>query len=157
MDKKQDITELEKRYPRLRVAQVILLVLSIISALGPATAVAISEASTFKSAEEGWSLAGYAVVIIGIGVLCVCGGLLSKYRDKLPWTLTATAAAWVMTFALGALRSIIDNAFWISFALAIGCSAAIIMASISDLCGATADGIEDEYKKLKKSREEDKQ
>lgn len=154
---KKELSKLEKRYPRLRLAQVIFLVLSIISALGPAIVVAVSEASTFKRADEGWSLAGYAVVIIGIGVLCVCGGLLAKYRDKLPWALRATVVAWVMVFALHALRSIIDEAFWISLALAIGCSAAIILASISDWYGAIADGIEDEYKKFKRCREEDKQ
>lgn len=145
MDEKKELSALEKRYKRLRWAQWILFFLSIIVAALPAVIVARLVALRFESAKEGWSLAGFAVIILGIGALMIFRGLVRKLTDKIPWALGAAIGGWIMTVAFVSLRNIIDDALYISMALAIGCTVAVIMSSVSDLCKALADGIEDEY------------
>ena len=137
---------LDKKYTRLRVIQLITFIISIVTAIAPAVLVAVKVASTLKSAEEGWGLAGYAVVVIAIGVLLIVGGIMGRYRSKLPWALTSTIGSWVMVCLLEAIQRIISNTLLITWALALGCSCALILSSISDLCKALADGIEKEAK-----------
>ena len=144
-EEKKELSELEKRYKRLRWAQWILFALSIVVAILPGVVVAFKVASRFKAAKSGWSLAGFAVIVLGIGALFIMRGLLRKFQAQLPWALSATVGTWVLTFLLLSLQNIVEDAFYISLALAIGCSAALIMGSIGDLCKAQADSIQQEY------------
>ncbi len=150
MSEKRELTEFEKletRYKRLRWAQWILFISSILSAIVPAVTVALRVALTIKDSGRQISLAGFAVVILAIGALLMTWGLIAKYKDKLPWALLATVGAWIMTLLLWSLQKIIEDALFISLALAIGCTAALIMSSVSDFCKVQADGIEEEYRK----------
>lgn len=144
-DEKRELSELEKRYKRLRWSQWILLVLSVIVSILPAVVVALKVAARFESAESGWRLAGFAIVVLGVGALFIMRGLLRKFQDKLPWALSATVGSWILALLLLSLQNIVEDAFFISLALAIGCSVALIMGSISDLCKVQADSIQEEY------------
>lgn len=144
-EEKREPSKLEKRYKRLRWAQYILFWLSIATAVLPAAIVAYKVGRTFKRAEEGWSLTGFAVIIIGIGAVLIVGGLLNRFHDKIPWAFKAAIGSGILTLLLWSLQSIVEEAFYISIALAIGCTVALIMGSISDLCDAQADSIEQEY------------
>lgn len=145
MSKKKELTDLEKKYKRLRWTQWILFILSIITAITPAVIVAVRVAPRFESTESRWGLAGFAVVIISIGAILMLWGLIMKYRDKLPWLLLPTVISWLLFLLIWSIRKIADDAFFIALALAIGCSVAIIMSMISDFYKASADGIQQEY------------
>ena len=144
---KRELTRLEKRYKGLRWAQHILFWLSIISATAPVTITAFKVGIIYKAgnSEGRVALAGYAVFVIAVGVLLMAKGLREKFRDKLPWATTATIGAWVLTGFINAIRTIVDDTFYISLALAIGCTVAAVLSSISDLCKTQADALEDEY------------
>lgn len=144
-ENRRELSRLEKRYKRLRWTQTILGWLSVIVAIAPVTWVTFKVGVEYKEAEQSWSLAGFAIIIIAIGVILMTSGLIFKYREKLPWALLATVGSWIMTALLWSLQKIIGDALYISLALAIGCSAALILGSISDLCKVQADGIEQEY------------
>ena len=145
MSEKRELTDLEKRYKRLRWAQWILFVCSIISAILPAVIVAFRVAPKLANAESRVGLAGFAVVILVIGAILMTWGLIMKYRDKLPWALLAAVGSWILYFLILSIQKIAEDAMFISLALAIGCSVALIAGSISDFCKAQADGIEQEY------------
>ena len=145
MSEKRELTNLEKRYKRLRWAQWILFVCSIISAILPAVIVAFRVAPRLANVESRVGLAGFAVVIIAIGAALMARGLIVKYRDKLPWALLATVGSWIMFLLIWSIQKIAEDAMFISLALAIGCSVALIMGAVSDFCKAGADGIEQEY------------
>lgn len=145
MSNRKELTDLEKKYKRLRWTQWILFILSIITAITPAVIVAVRVAPRFESTESRWGLAGFAVVIISIGAILMLWGLIMKYRDKLPWLLLPTVISWLLFLLIWSIRKIADDAFFIALALAIGCSVAIIMSMISDFCKASADGIQQEY------------
>ena len=145
---KRELTKLEKRYKSLRWAQYILFALSIIAATVPATIAVVKTGLVYTVSEnEGgkWSLTVYAVFVIAVGVLLMAKGLISKYKDKLPWATSAVIGTWIMTGFISAIRAIVEDALVISFALAIGCSVAAVMSGISDLCKVQADAIRDEY------------
>lgn len=144
-ENRRELSKLEKRYKRLRWTQVILAWLSGGFAILPALAVMLKVGLRYKAAEQSWSLAGFAVIVFGIGVAFMLRGLIVKYGSKLPWSLGATIGSWIMTALLWSLQKIIEDALYISLALAIGCSVALILGSISDLCKAQADGLEQEY------------
>lgn len=154
MDEKKELSALEKRYQRLRWAQWILFALSIITATCPGAAVAIKVGLRYKSAENGWSLAGFCIVVLGIAIAFMIRGLFRKFSDKISWVLGATVASWVLVLLLWSLQAIIEDALLISWALGIGCSVALIISSISDLCKVQADGIEEEYKRRQNNRRE---
>lgn len=145
VSEKRELTDLEKRYKRLRWAQWILFVCSIISAILPAVIVAFRVAPRFKSTESRWGLAGFAVVILVVGAVLMTWGLISKYKDKLPWALIATVGAWILYLLIWSIQKIAEDALFITLALAIGCSVALVMGAVSDSCKAQADGIEQEY------------
>lgn len=151
-EKKDELTELEKKYQRLRWAQWIIFAVSVVTAILPAVVVAIKVGLKFKSSESGWSLAGFAVVVLGIGAAFILRGLLRKFSDEIPWALGAMVASWVLVLLLWSLQAIIEDALLISWALAIGCSVALVLGSISDLCKALADGIQEEYRRRQDSR-----
>lgn len=142
---KRELTDLEKRYERLRWGQWILFACSIISAILPAVISAFRVAPKLQNTESKVGLAGFAVVILVIGAILMTWGLIAKYRDKLPWALTATVGSWILYFLIWSIQKIAEDAMFISLALAIGCSVALITGAISDFCKASADGIEQEY------------
>lgn len=146
-EKERELAELEKKYKRARWAQWILFALSVISALGPAIVVTIKVGMRYKSAESGWSLAGFSIVILGIGVAFILRGLLRKFAEKIPWTTGAMIGSWILVLLLWSLKAIIQDALYIALALAIGSSVAIILATISDFYEVHADGLEAEYKR----------
>jgi hypothetical protein len=145
VSEKRELTDLEKRYKRLRWAQWILFVCSIISAILPAVIVAFRVAPRLANVESRVGIAGFAVVILVIGVVLMARGLIVKYREKLPWALLATVGAWILFLLIWSVQKIAEDAMFISLALAIGCSVALIMGAVSDSCKASADGIEQEY------------
>lgn len=144
---KRELTRLEKRYKRLRWAQHILFWLSIIAAVAPVTITALEVGLIYKTdgSGEGFALAGYAIFVIAIGALLMVKGLRDKFRDKLPWSTTAAIGAWIMTGFIGAIRTIVNDTYFISLALAIGCTVAAITSTISDYCKSQADILQDEY------------
>lgn len=147
MSEKRELTDLEKRYKRLRWAQWILFITSIISAITPAGVVAFRVAPKIQSNENRAGLAGFAVVILAVGAILMTWGLISKYKDKLPWALLATVGAWILFLLIWSIQKIAEDAMFISLALAIGCSVALITSSVSDFCKASANGIEQEYRR----------
>jgi len=145
---KRELTRLEKRYKGLRWAQHILFWLSVLCAVVPATVAVFNTGLVYTVAEnEGgkWSLAGYAVFVIAVGVILMAKGLISKFKDKLPWATAAVVGTWIMTGFIAAIRAIVEDALIISLALAIGCTVAAVLSAISDLCRAQADVMRDEY------------
>ena len=145
---KRELTKLEKRYKSLRWSQYILFFLSIIVAVVPATVAVFKTGLVYSVSEnEGgkWSLAGYAVFVVSIGVILMAKGLMSKFKDKLPWATSAVIGTWIMTGFISAIRAIVEDALFISLALAIGCSVAAVLSGISDLCKTQADVMRDEY------------
>lgn len=145
---KRELTKLEKRYKSLRWSQYILFVLSIAVAVVPATVAVVKTGLVYTVSEnEGgkWSLTVYAIFVIAVGVLLMAKGLVSKYRDKLPWATSAVIGTWIMTGFISAIHSIVEDALVISLALAIGCSVAAVLSGISDLCKTQADVMRDEY------------
>ena len=145
---KRELTRLEKKYKGLRWTQHILFWLSIVAAVVPATVAVLKTGIIYSVAEnEGGkrSLAGYAVFVVAVGVLLMAKGLMGKFKDKLPWATTAVVGTWIMTGFIAAIRAIVEDALFISFALAIGCTVAAVLSSISDLCRAQADALRDEY------------
>ena len=145
VSEKRELTDLEKRYERLRWAQWILFACSIISAILPAAIVAFRVAPKLQNTESKVGLAGFAVVILVLGAILMTWGLIVKYRDKLPWALLATVGSWILYLLIWSIQKIAEDAMFISLALAIGCSVALITGSISDFCKASADGLEQEY------------
>ena len=146
-EKERALTELEKRYKRYRWTQWILFAVSIIAAVAPATIVTIRVGLRYKSAESGWSLAGFSIVIFGLGLALIMRGLFRKFADKIPWAMGAVVGSWILVLLLWSLQAIIEDALNIALALAIGSSVAIIVATISDFYKAQADGLEAEYKR----------
>ena len=143
---RRKLTRLEKRYKRLRWSQHILFWLSVISAIMPCAIAVLNRGIIYKAQEEKrWALAGYAVFVIFVGVLLLAKGLREKFRDKLPWSTGAVIGAWIMTGFIAAIKAIIEDTLIISFALAVGCTAAAVLAAISDHCEAQADALRDEY------------
>ena len=143
---KRELTKLEKRYKRLRWTQHVLFWISIIAAIVPALIVTFKVGALYKvSTGIKWRLAGYAIFVVAIGFILIAKGLISKLRDKLPWAITAVVGTWIMTGFIAAIKSIIEDAFIISFALAIGCTTAAVLSAVSDLCKAQADTLRDEY------------
>lgn len=145
---KRELTRLEKRYKSLRWAQYILFVLSIASAVAPAAVAVFKTGLVYTVAEnEGgkWSLAGYAIFVISVGVVLMAKGLIGKFKDKLPWATSAVIGTWIMTGFIAAIRAIVEDALFISLTLAIGCTVAAVLSGISDLCRAQADTLRDEY------------
>lgn len=145
---KRELTRLEKRYKSLRWAQYILFFLSIMAAVAPATVAVFKTGLVYTVAENDggtWSLSFYAIFIIAVGVLLMGKGLISKYKDKLPWATSAVIGTWIMTGFISAIRAIVEDALFISLMLSIGCSVAAVLSGISDLCKAQADVLRDEY------------
>lgn len=143
---KRELTRLEKKYKGLRWAQHILFWLSIISAVAPCAVAVLKTGLVYKAqADARWALAGYAVFVIAVGVLLMAKGLMSKFSDKLPWATSAVIGTWIMTAFIAVIKSIVEDALIISLALAIGCTVAAVLSSISDLCRVQADALRDEY------------
>ncbi len=145
---KRELTKLEKRYKSLRWAQYILFFLSIIVAIVPAAIAVVKTGLVYTVSEnEGgkWSLTVYAIFVISVGVLLMAKGLMSRFKDKLPWATVAVIGTWIMTGFISAIRAIVEDALVISLALAIGCSVAAVLSGISDLCKTQADVMRDEY------------
>lgn len=145
---KRELTKLEKRYKSLRWAQYILFFLSIAVAIAPATVAVFKTGLVYTVSEnEGgkWSLTVYAIFVISVGVLLMAKGLMSKFKDKLPWATVAVIGTWIMTGFISAIRAIVEDALFISLMLAIGCSVAAVLSGISDLCKTQADVMRDEY------------
>lgn len=151
---KSELYKIEKRYKRLRWVQHILFWLSVISAVIPAFIVTLKVGLRYTESEESWSLAVFSVAIFALGLIFVLRGLLRKFAEKISWALGATVACWVMLLILWSLERIIDDALLIAWALSIGCSVALIMSSISDLCKVQADCLKEEYKEAVKKQEE---
>jgi hypothetical protein len=150
---KEELTPFEKRYKRLRWAQHVLFWISILTATVPAVVVALNTGLVFQEAsnEEGeWRLAGFAIFVLAIGALLMLKGLRDKFRDKMPWSVTAAVGSWVMTGFIYAIHKIVEDALWISLALAIGCTVASVLSAISDLCKTQADAMESEYYRRQK-------
>ena len=148
---KRELTRLEKRYRGLRWAQHILFWLSIISAVAPCAVAVLKTGLVYKAQVDArWALAGYAVFVIAVGVLLMVKGLMSKFSDKLPWATSAVIGTWIMTAFIAVIKSIVEDALIISLALAIGCTVAAVLSSISDLCRAQADALRDEYNRRSK-------
>lgn len=145
---KRELTRLEKRYKSLRWAQYILFFLSLAAAVVPATVAVFKTGLVYSVSEnEGgkWSLAVYAIFVVSVGVILMAKGLMSKFKDKLPWATTAVIGTWIMTAFISAIRAIVEDALFISLMLAIGCTVAAVLSGISDLCKAQADVMRDEY------------
>ena len=143
---KRELTRLEKKYKCLRWTQYILFGLSIISAIVPCAVAVINTGLVYKAEEGGrWALGGYAVFVIAVGAVLMIKGLRDKFRDKLPWATAAATGTWIMTGFIAVIKSIVEDAFIISFTLAISCTVAAVLSSISDLCRAQADSLKDEY------------
>lgn len=150
---KRVLTKLEKRYKSLRWAQYILFFLSLAVALVPATVAVIKTGIVYTAAENNgghWSLAGYAVFVVSVGVVLMAKGFMGKFKDKLPWATTAVVGTWIMTAFIAAIKAIVEDALFISLTLAIGCTVAAVLSSISDLCKAQADAMRDEYNRRQK-------
>lgn len=143
---KRELTRLEKRYKGLRWAQHILFWLSIISAVAPCAVAVLKTGLIYKAQEEArWALGGYAIFVIAVGAFLMLKGLRDRFRDKLPWATSAVIGTWIMTGFIAAIKAIVEDALIISLVLAIGCTAAAVLSSISDLCKAQADALRDEY------------
>jgi hypothetical protein len=145
---KRELSAFEKRYKGLRWAQHILFWVSLLCALVPAVVVACATGLVFEEAhnEDGkWHLAGFAIFVLAVGALLMLKGLRDKFKDKMPWAVTAAVGSWVMTGFIFAIYKIVEDALFISLALAIGCTVAVVLSSISDFCKAQADGMEQEY------------
>lgn len=145
---KRELTRLEKKYKGLRWAQHILFWLSIISAVVPCAVAVLKTGLIYSVAEDEsgkWSLAGYAVFVVAVGVILMAKGLMSKFKDKLPWATSAVIGTWIMTAFIAAIKAIVEDALIISLTLAIGCTVAAVLSSISDLCKVQADSLRDEY------------
>ena len=150
---KEELTPFEKRYKRLRWAQHVLFWISILTAIVPAVVVALNTGLIFHEArnEDGkWRLAGFAIFIVAIGVLLMLKGLRDKLKDKMPWSVTAAVGSWIMTGFIFVVYKIIEDALWLSLALAIGCTVASVLSAISDLCKTQADAMESEYYRRQK-------
>jgi hypothetical protein len=144
----RELTAFEKRYKGLRWAQHILFWVSVLAATVPALVVALTTGLVFTEAhnEDGkWHLAGFAIFVLAIGALLMLKGLRDKFRDKMPWSVTAAVGSWVMTGFIYAIHKIVEDALWISLALAIGCTVASVLSAISDLCKTQADAMQQEY------------
>ena len=147
------LTRLERRYKSLRWAQYILFFLSLAVAVVPATVAVIKTGLVYTVSENSgghWSLAGYAVFVVSIGAALMVKGLIAKFKDKLPWATTAVVGTWIMTAFIAAIKAIVEDALFISLTLAIGCTVAAVLSSISDLCKAQADAMRDEYNRRQK-------
>lgn len=145
---KRELTRLEKKYKGLRWAQHSLFWLSIISAVVPCAVAVLKTGLIYSVAENEsgkWSLAGYAVFVVAVGVILMAKGLMSKFKDKLPWATTAVIGTWIMVGFIAAIRKIVEDALFISLALAIGCTVAVLLSGISDFCKVQADTLRDEY------------
>lgn len=145
---KRELTRLEISYKRLRWAQHILFWVSILTAIVPAVVVALTTGLVFREAhnEDGkWRLAGFAIFVLGVGALLMLKGLRDKLKDKMPWALTAAVGSWIMTGFIFVIYKIVEDALFISLALAIGCTVASVLSSVSDLCKARADAMQQEY------------
>ena len=150
---KEELTPFEKRYKRLRWAQHILFWISILTAIVPAVVVALNTGLIFheaRNAEGKWRLAGFAIFVVAIGVLLMLKGLRDKLKDKMPWSVTATVGSWIMTGFIFVVYKIIEDALWLSLALAIGCSVATVLSYISEYYETRADAMESEYYRRQK-------
>lgn len=150
---KEELTPFEKRYKRLRWAHYILFRVSILTAIVPAVVVAFNTGLIFHEArnEDGkWRLAGFAIFIVVIVVLLMIKGLRDKLKDKMPWSVAAAVGSWIMTGFIFIVYKIIEDALWLSLALAIGCTVATVLSAISDLCETQADAMESEYYRRQK-------
>ena len=150
---KREFSAFEKRYKGLRWAQHILFWCSIFAAVLPALAVAVVTGLVFTEAHNvdgHWGLAGYAIFVLAVGAILMLKGLRDKFRDKMPWALTAATGSWIMTGFIYAIYKIVEDALFISLALAIGCSVATVMSSVSDYCKARANAMESEYYRRQK-------
>lgn len=145
---KRELTAFEKRYKGLRWAQHILFWCSIIVAVVPAIVTALVTGLVFTEAHNvdgHWGLAGFAIFVLAVGAILMLKGLRDKFKDKMPWSLTAAIGSWIMTGFIWAIYKIVEDALFISLALAIGCSVAAVLSSVSDYCKARADAMEGEY------------
>ena len=143
---KRELTRLEKRYKGLRWAQYILFGLSILAATVPCAVAVIKTGLVYKAEESAkWSLGGYAIFVVAVGAVLMLKGLRDKFRDKLPWATSAVIGTWIMTGFIAVIKAIVEDALIISLTLAIGCTVAAVLSSISDLCRAQADALRDEY------------
>ncbi len=144
----KELTKLEKKYKRLRWTQHILFWASLISALLPAITVALNTGLVYDIEQNDagkWRLAGFATIVLSVGIILVLKGLSEKIRDKMPWAITAAVGSWIMTGFIFAISKIVEDALFISFVLAVGCTVAVVLSSISDLCRARADAMQQEY------------
>ena len=64
--------------------------------------------------------------------------------------MTAAVGSWIMTGFIFVVYKIIEDALWLSLALAIGCTVATVLSAISDLCKTQADAMESEYYRRQK-------
>lgn len=143
---KRELTRLEKRYKGLRWAQHILFWLSILAATVPGAVAVIKTGLVYKAEESAkWSLGAYAIFVVAVGAVLMLKGLRDKFRDKLPWATSAVIGTWIMTGFIAVIKAIVEDALIISLTLAIGCTVAAVLSSISDLCRAQADSLRDEY------------
>ena len=83
--------------------------------------------------------------MVAVGAVLMLKGLRDKFRDKLPWATSAVIGTWIMTGFIAVIKTIVEDALIISLTLAIGCTVAAVLSSISDLCRAQADSLKDEY------------
>ena len=142
---KRELTRLEKKYKGLRWTQHILFWLSILAATVPGAVAVLKTGVVYKTESEKWSISGFVVFIIAVSAILMVSGLRDKFRDKLPWAMKAVVGSWVMFVFIWIIKSIIEDAYIISLVLAIGCTVAAVLGSISNLCEAQADSLEAEY------------
>lgn len=145
---KRELSAFEKRYKGLRWAQHILFWVSLLCATVPAIVVACVTGLVFEEAhnEDGkWRLAGFAIFVLAVGAVLMLKGLRDKFKDKMPWAVTAAVGSWIMTGFIFAIYKIVEDALFISLALAIGCTVAVVLSSISDFCKVQADAMQQEY------------
>lgn len=142
---KRELTRLEKKYKGLRWTQHILFWLSILAATVPGAVAVLKTGLVYKTESAKWSLGGYVIFVVAVVAILMIKGLRDKFRDKLPWATRAVIGAWIMTGFIAVIKTIVEDAYILSLTLAIGCTVAAVLGSISDLCKAQADSLEDEY------------
>jgi O-antigen/teichoic acid export membrane protein len=140
--------KLEKKYKALRITQYVTFILSIIACTIPLVVTCIRVVPEFKNGEERWSLFGVAAVITAIILIVVLRGLIRKFIDKLPYTVSVLIVSVLMLVLTICLKRIIDDAIAVLWVAAISSAAAFLLELTSMACKALAEHTKEEYGRI---------
>lgn len=136
---------MRKRYKRLKWAQYIVFVLSIISCLAPIIVTAFRVAPLVKTTESKLALGGVTLLFCGIVALIVFKSLVAKFIHMLPYSLTVLISVGVMLLLIVLLKKVIDDAIAILIVGIIGAAVGFVLELVSMLLKYKAEETKELY------------